>query len=258
MNRPETTVVLAMTADGKIADVGRSPARFSFAADKEHLEKQIALADGVLFGAGTLRAYGTTLPISNPQLLQARKQQQKPPQPVQIVCSASAEIDPQLQFFSQPVPRWLLTTAAGAKSWQGMTEGRFERILVADVEERGRGGEGERGRISSPKSKTCPQEGVLRRQNLKSIDWIGAFAQLAQLGLKKLAILGGGELIASLLAVDLIDEFWLTVCPVIFGGAAAPTPVEGAGLLPQQARRLELLSVERIKQEVFLHYRLQR
>ncbi len=130
-----------MTADGKIADLWRSPARFSSAADKAHLEKQIASVDGVLFGAGTLRAYGRTLPISNPQLLQLRKQQHQLPQPVQIVCSASAEIDSQLPFFSQPVPRWLITTTAGAKAWQGMGEGSFERILVADGEERGRGGE---------------------------------------------------------------------------------------------------------------------
>ena len=223
-----------MTADGKIADLWRSPARFSSAADKAHLEKQIASVDGVLFGAGTLRAYGTTLPISNPQLLQLRKQQHQLPQPVQIVCSASAEIDPQLPFFSQPVPRWLITTTAGAKAWQGMGEGIFERILVAD---------------------RTPTE---VKSEPKSIDWIGAFAQLGQLGLKKLAILGGGELVASLLAVDLIDEFWLTVCPLILGGAAAPTPVEGAGFSVQQAQRLELLSVERIEQEVFLHYRLQR
>ncbi len=238
MNRPRTTVVLAMTADGKIADRSRSPARFSSAADRAHLEKQISLVDGVIFGAQTLRAYGTTLPISNPQLLQQRQQLSQPPQPVHIVASASANIDPQLRFFSQPVPRWLLTTAAGAKSWQG----KFERILVTEVEERGRGGEGKRG-------------GIVRS---KSIDWIGAFEQLGKLGLKKLAILGGGELVASLLAVDLIDELWLTVCPLIVGGASAPTPVEGIGLSPQQAKKLELLTVERVEEEVFLHYRLQR
>lgn len=62
-----------MSMDGKIADVKRSPARFSSRADKAHLEKQIAAADAVLFGASTLRAYGTTLSISNPQLLQKEK-----------------------------------------------------------------------------------------------------------------------------------------------------------------------------------------
>jgi 5-amino-6-(5-phosphoribosylamino)uracil reductase len=77
------------------------------------------------------------------------------------------------------------------------------------------------------------------------------------LGVGRLAILGGGELVASLLKADLVDEFWLTICPLILGGTAAPTPVEGEGFFPQLAPRLELLGVEAIAQEVFLHYRLQ-
>ena len=226
-NRPHATVVLAMTADGKIADHERSPARFSTATDRFHLEQQIALVDAVLLGAGTLRAYGTSLPISDPQLLQARQQKLKPLQPVHIVCSASASLDPHLRFFSQSLPRWLLTTAAGAQTWQ---ESKFERIVVADLDN---------GNAYS------------------SIDWVGAFAQLVELGIEKVAILGGGQLVASLLAQHLIDEVWLTVCPLILGGVDAPTPVEGTGLLAQQAQWLELLSVERIEQEIFLHYRLQ-
>jgi 5-amino-6-(5-phosphoribosylamino)uracil reductase len=225
-NRPHTTVVLAMSADGKIADVKRSPARFSSPADKVHLEKQIADSDAVLFGAGTLRSYSTTLGVSNPQLLQQRYQQKLPPQPIQIVASLQADIDPQLRFFRQPVPRWLLTTTAGAKRWEGCPE--FEQILVCET----------------PDS--------------SGIDWTAALQQLATLGLKRLAVLGGGQLVASMLAADLIDEFWLTVCPLILGGATAPTPVEGTGFCSALAPRLELLSVQAIEQEVFLHYRRQR
>lgn len=228
--RPHTTVVLAMSADGKIADRRRSPARFSSPADRTHLEKQIALVDGVLFGAGTLRAYGTTLRVSTPQLLKQREQTGKPLQPLQIVCSRSADIDPQLRFFRQPVPRWLLTTAGGALNWQKRQAeaevANFEQILVVET-------------------------------SAGTIDWINAFQQLAQLGIKRLGILGGGELVASLVAADLIDEFWLTVCPLILGGTEAPTPVEGDGFASELARRLELLSVETIEQEVFLHYRRQ-
>jgi len=225
INRPHTTVVLAMSADGKIADVKRSPARFSSPADRTHLEKQVALVDGVLFGAGTLRSYGTTMIVSNPQLLEQREQQGKPSQPVQIVCSCLAEIDPQIRFFRQSVPHWLLTTARGAKRWHSVV-GSFERILVADT-------------------------------SLGGIDWSDAFEQLMQLGIKRLGILGGGELVASLLAADLIDEVWLTVCPLLLGGATAPTPVGGEGFPSKLARRLELLDVETIEQEVYLHYRLQ-
>ena len=225
-NRPYTTVVLAMSADGKIADVKRSPARFSSPADKAHLEQQIASSNGVLFGAATLRAYGTTLSVSDPQLLQQRVRRSLPPQPVQIVASRKANFDPQLRFFRQLVPRWLLTTTAGANHWEERPE--FERILVTE------------------------------KPDTVGIDWTDAFQQLATLGLERLAVLGGGQLVASLVAADLIDEFWLTVCPLILGGATAPTPVAGAGFYHALAPRLELLSIEAIEQEVFLHYRLQR
>lgn len=222
--RPFTTVILAMTADGKIADRMRSPARFGSQQDKAHLEAQIALVDAVLFGAGTLRAYGTTLLIKSPQLLQQRQQQHLPPQPIQIVVSASGEFNSQLRFFAQPVPRWLITTAEGVKAWQDREQ--FERILVADCQ--------------SP-----------------SFGWQSIFQQLKRLGINRLAILGGGELIASILTEDLIDRLWLTVCPFLFGGKQAPTPIEGQGFLATQAPNLKLVSVKQLEQEVFLQYLVQ-
>lgn len=229
LKRPHTTVVLAISADGKIADAQRSPPQFGSPTDKAHLEAQVAQADGVLFGAATLRAGGTAMKVVNRDLLQQRLDQGKPPQPVQIVCSRSAKLEPQLRFFRQAVPRWLLTTAAGAASWQQQTE--FERVLVISQE----------GSANSAENQD---------------DWIPMFAQLAELGLQRLAVLGGGELIASLLAVNLIDELWLTICPLLLGGANAPTPVDGIGFATEVAPRLELLSMQPIEQEVFLHYRL--
>lgn len=224
-SRPHTTAVLAMSVDGKIADFKGSPARFGSATDKAHLEKQIAFSDGVLFGAGTLRTYGTTLRVSQIHLLEWRERQQKPSQPIQLVCSRSGNFDPELRFFQQPIPRWLLTTASGAAFWQNRPE--FEKILVFETQNR-------------------------------EIDLPAVFWHLKTLGLTNLAILGGGNLVASLIAADLIDELWLTVCPLILGGSSAPTPVEGAGFLEKLAPHLQLLTVEKVEQEVFLHYRLQR
>ena len=270
-NRPYTTVVLAMSADGKIADAARSPARFSSPTDKAHLEQQIAAADAVLFGAGTLRAYGTTIKVSDPELLQQRQQSSLALQPVQIVVSLEANIDRQLRFFSQPVPRWLLTTSVGAKRWQGRPE--FERIIVCEEksgvrsQESGvsRGGftqdiGGKTGRLINP---PVPTLGVRSQESgdffpRSSIDWTDALQQLASLQVKRLAVLGGGQLVASMLAADLIDEFWLTVCPLILGGASSPTPVEGIGFDRALVPRLQLMSVQAKDGEVFLHYRLQR
>jgi 5-amino-6-(5-phosphoribosylamino)uracil reductase len=215
--RPHTTVVLAMSADGKIADVRRSPARFGSPQDKRHLETQIAQADAVLFGAGTLRAYGTTLRVTQPELLQQRQQQGKPSQPVHIVASPSGNLDRQWAFFRQPVPRWLIT--APDSEWR---QPEFDRVLEVSVTAAG-------------------------------LDWLSALKQLRQLGIDRLVVTGGGALVAALVAIGAIDELWLTVCPLLLGGEKAPTPVGGAGLLGVS---LELLEVRAIDQEVFLHYRV--
>ncbi len=191
-----STLVLAMTADGKIADGSRSPAKFSSPQDFRHLEKQVAQADAVLIGAGTLRIHGTTMRVLDPELIQARVQQGQAPQPIQIVCSRSGHLDPDLRFFRQPVPRWLLTTAD--------VEGKeFDRVL----------------QIS----------------NGQDIDWQRAWLELANLGIDRLCILGGSEIATALWEQDLIDEFHLTICPWVLGSAAAPTACDGRGLkMPHQ------------------------
>ncbi|WP_407886646.1 RibD family protein [Scytonema sp. NUACC26] len=224
-DRPHTIVILAMSADGKISDVTRSPARFGSKTDKAHLEEQIALVDAVIFGAGTLRAYGTTLTVSHPQLLQQRDRAGKPPQPIQIVITHSARINPEIRFFRQKISRWLLTTSPGSLGWQNSSG--FEKILVFE-------------------------------KPTGEIDLEAGLKHLRTVGIKRLAVLGGGELVSSMLTMDLIDEFWLTICPLIVGGAAAPTPVQGDGFLPELAPSLQLLEVRTIEQEVFLHYFLKR
>ncbi|WP_333114605.1 RibD family protein [Microcoleus sp. S11D4] len=132
IDRPYTTVILAISADGKIADAARSPARFGSANDKAHLEQQVADSDAVLFGNGTLQAYGTTMRVISPELLKQRELHGKPPQPAQIVCSRSSKFDPNLRFFQQPVPRWLLT-AEGEDGERGRLGEREDLQLKLQV-----------------------------------------------------------------------------------------------------------------------------
>ena len=214
------TVVLAMSVDGKIAAHDRTAARFSSREDLTHLETEIAKADAVLFGAGTLRAYGTCLPVRQADLIAQRRVHQKPDQPIQIVCSRRAQISPDLRFFQQPVPRWLFTTEQGAFTWSDSD--KFERILL------------------------LPHD---------SSDWLESLRMLASEGIQKLTVLGGGSLVASFAEQNLIDEMHLTVCPLLLGGETAPTPCDGTGIDVVLAPRLQLIQAKTLGDEVFLHYR---
>ena len=274
IDRPLATVILAISADGKIADAVRSPARFGSAKDKAHLEQQVAASDAVLFGNGTLQAYGTTMRVISPELLKQRELQGKPPQPVQIVCSRSVQFDPNLRFFQQPVPRWLLTgqdtRETPLPSPYPTKDSKFDRtsgtILKNGQDARSTTEEFSCGTGILPIHKKLIEYGatsqfdriIYAKTAGGEIDWIDAFQQLANFGIKRLAILGGGKLVASVLAAGLVDELWLTVCPLILGGADAPTPVEGKGFLADLAPKLELLAVKQVGQEVFLHYRIDR
>lgn len=218
-----TTVIVAMSVDGKIANSERQVTRFTSQEDFAHLERQVALNDAIIFGAGTLRVEKSAFSISNTQLLQARQERKQPPQPLQIVCSSRANFNPDWRFFSQSAPRGLLTTSEGAKCYNNSTQNLFDYVFIADS-----------------------------KKNNGQIDWQNAFQQLTNLGYYKIAILGGGNLIASLFAEDLINELWLTICPTIIGGKNAPTPVDGKSLFPFKS--LQLKEVKQVNQEIFLNY----
>jgi 5-amino-6-(5-phosphoribosylamino)uracil reductase len=210
-------LVLATSVDGKITNAQRDPAKFGSREDFRRMELQVAAADGVLIGAGTLRTHGTTMRVISEGLMADRQSRGLPPQPIQIVCSRSGNLPKDLKFFQQPVIRWLLTTTVGSEGWVEGEE--FQKILVHSAE---------------------------------AVDWRLAWQQLALAGIDRLCVLGGAEIATALWQIDLIDELRLTICPLIIGGAAAPTLCDGSGLAP--GKSLELVGCEAIDGELFVHY----
>ncbi len=71
---------------------------------------------------------------------------------------------------------------------------------------------------------------------------------------------GGPALNAEFFARGLVDEYFLTLGPVVVGGRDTLTPVEGAAVLSAARPRLDLVSAvaNPATGEVYLHYRVLR
>ncbi|MEA5443365.1 RibD family protein [Cyanobium gracile] len=176
--RPELRLVLAVSLDGRLAPAEGGAAQLGGTGDRQVLEEALAWADAALVGAQTLRHHGGTCLIHRPPLLEARRRQGRSAQPIAIAVSRSGRLPADLPFFRQPLARWLLQ--------------------------------------ASPPPPGAPAEGFEHHLPLES--WCQALEALGGLGLRRLVVLGGARLAASLAAENLLDELQLTVCPRLLGG----------------------------------------
>ena len=79
------------------------------------------------------------------------------------------------------------------------------------------------------------------------VDLRELFATLFGLGIRRLMVEGGAEVIASVLREGLFDRLTIYYAPVVIGGATAPPIARGPETRgPEETRAVELLGVERL------------
>jgi 5-amino-6-(5-phosphoribosylamino)uracil reductase len=211
--------VLAVSLDGRLAPPAGGAAQLGGSGDRRALEEALAWADAALLGAESLRRHGTTCLIHAPDLLAARSQQGRTPQPPALVLSRSGAIPADLAFWNQPLQRWWLRPQAAGPLG----------VLGAD---------------SAPawdRSLAFSSWGQLRRS-------------LAAQGLERLVLLGGAQLAGQLLAAEQVDELQLSLCPFMLGGPHSWLP-PGFNLRPCRWQLLEQRPLG--GDELLLRYRRQ-
>jgi 2,5-diamino-6-(ribosylamino)-4(3H)-pyrimidinone 5'-phosphate reductase len=222
MDRPFVYINMAMTADGKITSARREEPAFSSRLDKKTMDRLRAEADAVLVGAGTLRADNPPLHVRDPEMKAHRAALGKPAGLVNVLVTASAEIDPRARFFrgdGAAVP--IVATVEDAPA------DRLSRLAeVAEVWTAGR------GRVALPE----------------------LLARLKARGIERLLVEGGGELNWGFVRDELFDELYVTIVPALLGGRDAPTLCEGQGLKMTDQRRLRLVSADVVDGEIFCRY----
>ncbi|MEB3297193.1 MAG: dihydrofolate reductase family protein [Cyanobacteriota bacterium] len=194
--RPFTRLVLAVSLDGRLAPPAGGAAQIGGRGDRRVLEEALAWADAALVGAETLRRHRSTALIHHADLLEGRAAAGRSPQPLALVASGGGIIPPELPFFRQPLERWLL--APPGVETRAQTLG-FHRGLPLH-------------------------------------NWAAAMADLAELGMHRMALLGGARLAAALLSADLVDELQLTLCPQLLGGGHTWLPA--GSMVPGRTWRL--------------------
>lgn len=208
---------LAVSIDGKIATAKRS--HFSLGTKADHAQMQVlrGRADAIFMGASSLRAF------KGPCLYRKAKPGR---QPYNVILSRDLRgLDPKWPFFKSPEldgKRVLLVTGTVPASRLKAFE-RSSRVIALKAP---------RGKLAS-----------------------SAVKVLSKLGIKRLLVEGGGELMWEFVSEDLLQELNVTLTPKIVGGRGAPTLVEGEGFDVSGIRSFRLKSVKRLGHELYLVYR---
>ena len=227
-SRPFVFINVAATADGKIALANRKFVPFGSKRDQELLLELRTHADAVMAGARTVDLYPVNLGPGGKKYREMRLKRGLAEFNLRVIVSGSGSLNPRAEIFRQ----------------------RFSPIILLTTE-----------RI--PKNNLNALRAVADEVKMfgeTELDFAAALRWLReQWGVKRLLCEGGGELNAGLIRAGLVDEIYLTLCPLIFGGRTAPTLADGHGVEKlADATPLALKSWKRVGDEMFLIYRVQK
>ena len=222
-HRPWVTLNVAMTADGKIDTVARQGAAISSPDDWERVDRLRAESDAVMVGGRTLLGEDPRLTVKSPRLRAGRRARGLDENPIKVGISSEAILALDSRFLTfGPARVMIFTTGRAAPSQIARLRERGVQVFVT----------GER-----------------------RVDLAAAMRRLREQGVERVLVEGGGTLNSGLLRQGLVDELYLYIAPLIFGGADAPTPADGVGLPRQEALQLQLRSVEKLADGgIMLHY----
>ena len=184
--RPWVLVNMIASLDGAITVDGRSGG-LAAPADKALFSALRAVADVVLAGAGTVRAegYGPARPAAASRA--ARRERGQAEAPRIAVVTRSLDLDLTRPLFTEGDAPPIVLTCDAAPAGRRAEVARVAEVIVAGDAE---------------------------------VDLPDALAQLRALGTSVVTCEGGATLNSDLVHHDLVDEWALTVSPLLVGGTA--------------------------------------
>ena len=208
---PFVTAKFAMSLDGKIATRSGDSKWVTGPAARAVVQQMRRETDAVMVGASTVAA-------DDPQLTaRGDDNRPRPRQPVRVALDSRCRMPPDAQLLRQPGQTLVYTTCRAPADHVRRLERAGAVVIPVGATADGR---------------VCPRE---------------ALADLGRRQIVNLLVEGGGQILGSLFDAGLVDKVYAFIAPVIIGGAAAASPVAGAGAeLMSHARRLRQTALRRI------------
>lgn len=161
-----------------------------------------------MVGGKTLLSEDPRLSVKSPSLRAERAGQGKPENPIKVAVVSAADLPEKSRFLHEGNAQVILFTTRRTH------EEQVTRLAAAGAEVY-----------------------VLGETR---VDLPAALRLLYEQGVRRLMVEGGGTLVGELFRLGLVDELYLYVAPLIFGGATAPTLADGPGLDAAAAAQLRL------------------
>jgi riboflavin-specific deaminase-like protein len=222
---PFVFINVATTVDGKLAPENRKFVPFGSKRDLDLLYELRARADAVLMGARTVDSAPGHYGPGPAKYRRLRLKHGLPEYNLRVIVSGRGTLNPRSDIFRYRFSPIIVITSARAS----IRNLRRLREVADDVEIFGD----------------------------KELDFAAAFRWLEKKWrVKKILCEGGGELNTALIRKNLVDEIYVTVCPLIFGGRNAPTMADGLGVSRvEDAFKWRIKSLKRVGDELFVVYR---
>jgi len=210
----------AMSADGKLSTHDREQVAISGETDFDRVDGLRADSDAVMVGVGTVLADDPSLTVDDPDRIAQRRDRGDPSQPARVVADSRARTPPDAQILDDEAETYLVVGERAATEKVERLE-RMGATVIAAGHDR--------------------------------VDLSAGLDALEFRGIDRLMVEGGGELIFSLFADDLVDELSVFVGPMLIGGRDAPTLADGDGFL-EGFPVLDLRDVEQMDGGVLLRW----
>ena len=222
MQRPRIIVNFAITVDGKVSTSALTPARFTSSNDKRRLLEIRSLGDALLVGRNTVQIDNMSMGLPDEDLRTARVQRGQTEYPLRVVVSNSGNLSTDLNIFNHRFsPIVIYSTTSMPEAVKAALQTRAT-LHLADGD-----------RLSLPE--------VLSDLNTTH-------------RVHTLVCEGGPSLAKGLAEIDAIDELFLTIAPLLCGGAGAPGILGNPGKFLPSSRIYRLNSMNVKSTECYLHY----